>query len=224
MLIPFALGNKCIMTFIDDYTRMCWVYLWKQRPQAFETSKNFHVWIENEAQSSISTLHIDNEGEYTSNEFEIYLCQHGIKHQTTVPYNPQQNGVAERTNRTLLNMVYLMLFLKNGKLMFWEDVVLCAVYVINRSPSHSLGNKTPYGMWYGRIPSVRHLKVFSSTCHALIPKEQRNKLGARSGKCIFLGYSNTTKAYHLYDEVNKKFILSRDVIFLDSNKNDNTVE
>jgi hypothetical protein len=79
-------------------------------------------------------------------------------------------------------------------------------------------------MWNGRIPSVRHLRVFGSTCYALIPKEQRNKPGARSWKCIFLGYSNTTKAYHICDEVNKKFIISRDVIFLESTKNDKTIE
>jgi hypothetical protein len=98
-----------------------------------------------------------------------------------------------------------MLFFKNVKLMFWTDAVLCAVYVKNRIPSHTLGNNTPYEMWYNHIPLVIHLRVFGSTYYALIPKEQRNKLGARSQKCIFLGYSNTTKAYHLYDEVKQKF-------------------
>jgi 5-methylcytosine-specific restriction endonuclease McrA len=91
-------------------------------------------------------------------------------------------------------------------------------------PSHALENKTPYGMWYGRIPLVRHLRVFGSTYYALIPKEQRSKLDARNGKCIFLGYSNTIKGYRLYNETNKKFILSRDAIFLESSKNVKTVE
>ena len=75
-----------------------------------------------------------------------------------------------------------------------------------------------------RSPSVKHLRVFGSTCYALIPKEQRNKLGARSQKCIFLGYSNTSKGCRLYDEVNKKFVVSRDVVFLESSKNDDVVE
>jgi hypothetical protein len=77
-------------------------------------------------------------------------------------------------------MVCSLLFFKNVKLMFRVDAILCAIYVRNRSPSHALGNKTTYEMWYGCIPSVRHLKVFGSTYYALIPKEQRNKLGARS--------------------------------------------
>ena len=75
-----------------------------------------------------------------------------------------------------------------------------------------------------RIASVKHLRVFGSTYYALIPKVHSNKLGARSHKCIFLGYSNTSKAYYLYDEVNKKFVVSRDVIFLESSKTDNVVE
>ena len=96
---------------------------------------------------NIGTLRTDNGGEYTSQEFEKYLQENGIKHQTTVPYNPQQNGVAERMNRTLLNMVRSMMFFKNVKLMFWGEAVLCAVYIKNRCPSAALQNKTPYEMW-----------------------------------------------------------------------------
>jgi transposase InsO family protein len=90
----------------------------KHKSQAFGTFKNFHVWIENEAQSHIGALCIDNGGEYTFNEFENYLGQHRVKHETTVPSNPQQNGVVERMNRTLLNMVCSMPFFKNVKMMF----------------------------------------------------------------------------------------------------------
>ena len=88
MPVPSANGNKYIMTFIDDYTRMCWVYLLKNKSNAFQTFKNFHTWIENDAQSHIGSIRTDNGKEYTSNEFENYLHQHGIKHQTIVPYNP----------------------------------------------------------------------------------------------------------------------------------------
>jgi len=108
--------------------------------------------------------------------------------------------------------------------MFWVDVVLCAIYIKNICTFNAIRNKTPYEMWYGHVPSIKHLRVFGSTCYALIPKVHRNKLGARSHKCIFLGYSNTSKAYRLYDEVNKKFVVSRDVIFLESSKSNNVVE
>ena len=85
-------------------------------------------------------------------------------------------------------------------------------------------NKTLYEMWYGHIPSVRHLRVLGSTCYALILKDQRSNLDARIWKCIFLGYSNTTKGYHIYNKTNKKFILSKDVIFLESSKKEEIVE
>jgi hypothetical protein len=121
-------------------------------------------------------------------------------------------------------MVRSMMFFVNVKLMFWDDAVLCVVYVKNKCPSHALQKKTHYEMWYEHISSVRHLMVFGSTCYVLIPKEQRRNLNTRIHKCFFLGYSNTTKGYHLYDEINKKFILSRDVIFLESSKKDKIIE
>jgi transposase InsO family protein len=94
------------MSFIDDYTKTCWVYLLKEKSHAFETFTIFYVWIQNEAQSHIGYVRTNNGREYTSNEFENYLHQHGIQHQTTIPYNPQHNGVVERMNITLLNMVH----------------------------------------------------------------------------------------------------------------------
>jgi transposase InsO family protein len=106
-------------------------YLLKQKSQAFETFKNFHVLVENEEQYHIDTLCTDNGGEYTSNEFENYLFQHGINNQTNVPYNPQQNGVEKRINNKLLNMIHSILFFKNVKLMFWIDLVVCVVYLRN---------------------------------------------------------------------------------------------
>ena len=79
------------------------------------------------------------------------------------------------------------MFFKNVKLMFWVDTILCVVYVKNRCPYNVIRNKTPYEMLYGHIPSVKDLKVFGSPCYALIPKVHRNKLGARSCKCISWG-------------------------------------
>ena len=95
MLVPSTNDNKYLMTFIDDYKRMCWVYLLKEKSQAFDTFKNFHLWIKNEIQLDIGTFRTHNRGEYTSSVFEKYLQNNGIKHQTIVPFNPQQNGVVE---------------------------------------------------------------------------------------------------------------------------------
>ena len=122
-------------------------------------------------------------------------------------------------NRTIMNMVRSMMFFKNFKLMFWSDAMICAIYLRNRSRTHALEKKTLHEMWYGLIYSMRHLMIFGSTCYELIPKEKRDKHGARSQKFILLGYSNTSKAYRLCVEVNMKFTISRDVVFLEVNKN-----
>jgi hypothetical protein len=82
-------------------------------------------------------------------------------------------------NMKLLNMVRSILIFKNEKLMFWVDLVLCVVSMINKVMYHALGNKTPYEILYGHIPLVRHLIFFGSTCYALISKEKRNNIGAR---------------------------------------------
>ena len=102
MPIPSVNGNKCLMTFVDNYSRMCWVYLLKTKSKSFQTFKNFHTWIENQSQARIGTFHFDNGKQYTSNEFEDYISKHGITHQTSISYDPQQNGVAERMNITLM--------------------------------------------------------------------------------------------------------------------------
>ena len=110
MIVPSTNGNKYVTTFIEDFTWMCWVYLLKAKFEAFDTFTKFHLWIKNETQLNIETLQIDNGGEYTSQDFEKHLEENGIKHQTIVPYNPQQNGVGERMNMTLLSIVRSMMF------------------------------------------------------------------------------------------------------------------
>ena len=110
------------------------------------------------------------------------------------------------------------------KLMFWGDAVVCVAQLRNISPSHAIEDKNTHGLWFFHLPSFMHLKVFGSTYYALIPKEQRNKLCARSRRCIFLGYSDTSKVYCLYDEVNKKFVVSRYLIFLETNKKYKSIE
>ena len=156
MHVPSANGNQYLLTFIDDYTtKMCWVYLLKEKSQVFATFKNFYLWITNETQLNIGTLRLDNGGEYTSKD----LKKNGIKHQTTVPYSPKQNGVAKRMNKTLLNMVRSMMFFQNVKLMFWGEVVLCAVYIGNQCPFAAINNKSPYEMWYNRLPPIQHFRV-----------------------------------------------------------------
>jgi hypothetical protein len=156
-------------------------------------------------------LRSDNGGEYTSRQFEAYLAKEGIKHQLTIPYTPQQNGVSERRNRTLMEMARCLLYEKKLPLNFWAEAVNTASYLINRMDSRVLADKTPYELWYGFKPSIDHLKVFDSICYVLKPEVRRRKLDQKADIGILIGYSTTSKAYKIYDLNFNKVVVARDV-------------
>ncbi|KAL0355685.1 UNVERIFIED_CONTAM: Copia protein [Sesamum radiatum] len=158
-------------------------------------------------------LRTDRGGEFTSNEFKAFCELHGIRRPMTVPRTPQQNGVAERKNRTVLNMARTMLKSKEMPKEFWAEAVACAVYLLNRSPTRSLEKITPQEAWSGWKPSVKHLRVFGSICYVHVPEQQRTKLDDRSKKMVFLGYDESSKGYKCFDPIAKKVVISRDVEF-----------
>ena len=114
-----------------------------QKSEAFASFKNFKVLVEKESDYEIKALRSDRGGEFTSNEFNDFCQLHGIRRPLTVPYSPQQNGVAERKNRTILNMARCMLKAKSMPKEFWAEVVSCAVYLNNRSPTRNVRDQTP---------------------------------------------------------------------------------
>lgn len=161
----------------------------------------------------IKCLRSDRGGEFTSNPFNKYCETQGIKRQLTTAYTPQQNGVAEQRNRTLENMVRCLLTEKYMPKFFWPEATRWACHVINRCVSRSLDEKVPEELWTGSKPSVEHFKIFGCIGHVHVPAQLRKKLDARSHKCVFLGVSQESKAYRLYDPTNKKIVISRDAIF-----------
>ncbi|CAL5368353.1 unnamed protein product [Camellia sinensis] len=138
---------------------------------------------------------------------------HGIKRQLTTSYTPQQNDVAERKNRTILNMVRSMLNRSPLSKSFWPEAVLWSIHLLNRSPTMAVRNWTLKEAWSGRKPSVDHLRIFGCIAYAHVPDEKRKKLDDKGEKCIFLGVSEHSKAYKLYNPITKKIVISRDVIF-----------
>ena len=141
---PPSLGKSSyFLLFIDDYTRKAWVYFLKNKSEAFDCFKRFKAVIEKESGYEIKSLRTDRGGEFTSNEFKSLCELHGIRKFLTVAGSPQQNGVIKRKNRTILNMARSMLKSKNMLEEFWAEVVACAMYVSNRSPTKSLKDVTP---------------------------------------------------------------------------------
>ena len=215
--LPDSLGNnKYFVTFIDDTTRHCWAYPISAKDQVLSVFQEFKTMIEKITGKSIKILRSDNGGEYKSKDFGSFMVKCGIRHEFTVPKTPEQNGVAERLNRLLMEKVRTMLVQSKLPHSFWAEALNTAVHVHNISPSRVLGDNTPRELLTGRKPNVSYLKCFGCTAFVHIPKDQRKKLDPKSRKCIFIGYGQTSKGYRLYDFEKKGIILSRDVIFDES--------
>ena len=209
-------GAKYFVTFIDARTHYTWVYFLKSKDEVFSKFLEWKSLVERMSDYRLKTLRTDNGGEYTSGEFSKYLRTEGIRHELTVPKTPEQNGVAERFNRTLVECVRAVLSDAHLSHSFWAEALSTVVYVRNRSYSSAVSGMTPYQAWSGNKPSVGNLRIFGCTAYSHIPKDERKKLDSKARKCIFLGYGEVTKGYRLYDPVKRRVIHSRDVIFDES--------
>ncbi|MCO5575348.1 hypothetical protein L7F22_029148 [Adiantum nelumboides] len=174
------------------------------------------VHSDNETGCKVQTLPTDRGGEYMSGAFKDFLGKKGIKHQCTMPYTPQQNGVAERKNMSLMEMDRCMLKAKSLPHKLWMEAVACAAHVLNRCPTRALKTITPYESWYDRKPSVSYLRVFGCLAYAHIPQQLRGKLDDKAVECIFVEYSSGSKGYRLYNPTTNKIFESHDVIFAET--------
>jgi transposase InsO family protein len=169
LIKPNIIGeNRYFITFIDDFSHKTWVYFLKKKSEAFAIFKKFKVFIEKKSGFYIKVLRSDRGGEFISAAFNSFYEEHDIRRHLTAPYSPQQNGVAERKNRIILDMVRSMLKSKNMPKEFWAEAVDCAVYLLNWCKTSSFENITPQEAWSGFKPSVSHLKVFDSVAYAHI--------------------------------------------------------
>lgn len=154
----------------------------------------------------------DRGGEFTSQQFSSFCEDHGIKRQLTTPYSPQQNGVCERKNRTVLGLVRSVLKRSGMPRTFWPEAAAWCIHVMNRSPTSAV-ERTPEELWNGKVPAVHYFRVFGCIAYSLIPEQRRTKLDDKALKCVLLGVSEESKAYKLYNPISKKIIISRDVFF-----------
>lgn len=206
--------KRYVFVLIDDHTRYMWNILLQEKSEAFEKFVRFKTLVEQETRSKLKTLRTDRGGEFTSHEFTAYCDRYGIKRHLTAPYSPQQNGVVERRNRTLLEMTRSILkgmtrsILKGMNMPneFWGEAVRHSTYLINRVATRSLEGVTPYEALRNRRPNVSHLKVFGCVCHARTERAGRKKLDDRSRTLVHLGTEPGSKSYRLYDSHSKRII------------------
>ena len=204
-----------MLTFIDDLSRKVWVYFLAKKSETFGVFREFKALVEKQAGVPIQILRIDRGGEYLSKEFVEFCNEQGIQRQLTASYTPQQNGVAERKNQTIINMVRSVLVEKGVPKSFWPEAVNWVIHILNRSPTPAVKNITPEEAWSGIKPSVSYFRIFGSIGYVHVPDQQRRKLDDKSVKCVLLGVSEESKAYKLYDPIKQKIVISRDVKFVE---------
>ncbi|GJW20080.1 ribonuclease H-like domain, reverse transcriptase, RNA-dependent DNA polymerase [Tanacetum coccineum] len=210
---PTPSGKKYIFLLVDDYSRYMWVYFLKSKDQAFDTFKEYKKSIENELRTTLKMLRTDRGGEFTSNEFTQYCKENGIARQLTAPYSPQQNGVVERRNRTIMSTTRCMMKATNMPQNFWAEAVRHAIYILNSVPTKALEDITPYEAIKRRKPNLENLRVFGCIAYAKVPSQHLTKLDDRSTKMVYLGNEQGSKAYRLFDPTTQKICVSRDVKF-----------
>ena len=200
-----------------------WIELLASKSEALRYFKKIKAAAEVESGHRLKAFRTDRGGEFNSGPFISFCDESGIKHNTTTPYSPQQNGVVERRNQTVVEMARCLLKSMQVPAKFWGEAVRVAVYLLNRSPTKSLKGKTPFEAWYGKKPGVRHLRTFGCLAFAKRVGPGVTKLSDRSTRGVFLGYETGSKGYRVYDPVNNKLIVTRGVIF-DETKGWNWVE
>ncbi|KAH9734849.1 Integrase catalytic domain-containing protein [Citrus sinensis] len=205
-------GYEYFITFTDDYSRYGYVYLMRHKSEALEKFKEYRAEIEKQLDKNIKKLRSDRGGEFLSGDFKEYLVENRIISQLIAPGTPPQNGVAERRNRTLLDMVRSMLSYSSLPISFWGLVLETAIYLLNLVPSKSVP-KTPIKLWSGRKPSLRHVRIWGSPTHVLKPKA--DKMDSRFEIFMFVGYPKGTRGGLFYSPQDRKVIVSTHFTFLE---------
>lgn len=207
-------GSRYFVTFTDDHSRYCWVYAIRSKSDVFKTFVKWLSMAEKQTGKSLKVLQSDNGGEYLSDEMKTFLVNRGIVQRLTSPGNPYQNGVAERLNRTLIDLVRAMMHHKDVSKIFWAEALSVAVHVRNRVTTRGLNSSTtPYQLMYSRKPNLSHLRVFGCRCWYKVGLQGADKLDPRARESILVGYARGSRGYKLWDTEERKTVVSRDVVF-----------
>ena len=196
--LPESLGgSKYLATFLDDYSKLSVVKPIRYKSEVAATIMSTIAQLQLQSGCTVRAVHTDNGGEYTSTQLSDYFSQKGIVHETTVPYSPEQNGAAERLNRTLMERVRAMLQDAGLPDELWAEAAVTACYLRNRSPVAGR-DETPWELFFKVRPDVSNLRVFGARAYVHIPSQLRSKLDSKTAKGVMVGYEPRNKGYRIY--------------------------
>ena len=199
-------GNKYFITFNDDFSRYGHVFFIKEKSDAPEMFKISRIEVEKQLGKVIKIVRSDRGGEYYEKHgiagqqkgpFARYLHDNGIVAQYTMPGSPEQNGVSERCNCTLMEMKRSMMSRSNFPEYLWGEAIKTTTYILNRVLGKSVP-KTPFELWTCRKPSLNHFKVWGCLAEVKIYDPSLKKTDSRTTRCYFIGYSSHSKGYRFF--------------------------
>ncbi|KAK1679320.1 hypothetical protein QYE76_040168 [Lolium multiflorum] len=210
-------GSKYGLVIVDDYSRYSWVFLLKSKDETHREFITFAKKAQRTYESEIKAIRTDNGTEFKNYTMQEFVDDEGIKHEFSAPYTPQQNGVVERKNRTIIEMARTMLSEFNSPHNFWGEAISTAVHYSNRLFLRPLHNKTPYELLTGNKPNVMYIRVFGCKCLVKNNKGKLGKFETRTIEGIFVGYAENSHAYRYYNRSTGTIEVSCDVVFLEDN-------
>lgn len=185
-------GSRYFATFLDDYSRFSVVIPVSSKADVPTVVKRTIRQLETQCGQQLQAVRTDRGSEYLNRELTAYFDSRGVQHQTAIPYTPEQNGAAERLNRTLMERVRALLLGSGLCQELWAEAVVTANYIRNRSPT-SKGTRTPWEQFTGKRPNVDRMRVFGSRAFVLTPKQLRSKLDPVSKPGVMVGMQQTAK-------------------------------
>jgi hypothetical protein len=206
-------GYRYWIPFICNKSRFRAVTLLKKKSEAFGAIKQFKAWAENSTGKKIKVIRHDKGGEFISKEIEQFLKDKGIEVQRTAWNRPQQNGVAERLNQTLAELLTAVLLELGLPKTFWAECLAALVYVLNRCPMSAVSGATPFEVWYKVKPKVDNLRVWGCIAYVHVQKDKRPHFASHMEKCVFIGYPEGVKGWKFWNPVTEKVIISKRVEF-----------
>src|SRR5438105_8063356 len=193
-------GNLYCLVIVDDYSRYSWVFFLQEKSETMGIFKKFAKRAQNLFDNKIVKIRSDNGSEFKNSHIDHYCDEHGIKHELSSTYTPEQNGVVERKNKTLITLARSMLDECGMPERFWAEAVNTACYASNRLYLHRLLKKTAYELLIGRKPNVSYFRVFGCKCYIYKKRQHLGKFQRRCDIGFMVGYSGNSKAYRVYNE------------------------
>lgn len=187
---PSIGGARFFFTFVDESSGYRHIFFLLYKSDVYIKFKEFDKMVENKFRRKIQVIHTDNGREYCNEDMRRYLRSHGIRMENSAPYTPEQNGKAERENRTIMESARTMIGHKNLSRALWAEAVNTAVYVFNRTPKSKNPKQTPFEIWHGKKPDLSHIRVFGSVAYVHVPHQMRRKLDAKAKRMLLVGYEN----------------------------------